>query len=106
MMMIHKDKCLELGLPEPKLYDNQLTYVLKTISQGYKFDTRMARYCGIGNLHSIAPILNKRGYQFTSEQGRVKCPFTGDIPPYTVIILSMTPEQIAHYNKTKTAKNK
>ncbi|MFT6987888.1 MAG: hypothetical protein ACJAT7_003753, partial [Psychromonas sp.] len=34
----------------------------------------------------------------------VKCPFTGDFPPYPVDILSMTTEQIIQYKKTKTAK--
>lgn len=103
-MMIHKDKCLELGLPIPESYENQLTYVLKLISQGHKLNTRIARFIGIHNLHSIAPILHKKGYQFTLEHGRVKCPFTGEVPPYPVDILSMTPEQVAHHKKTKTAK--
>jgi hypothetical protein len=104
-MMIHKDKCLELGLPEPASLDNQQTYLLKVISTGYKIDTRIARFIGIHNLHSVAPMLHKKGYQFTLEHGRVKCPFTGKVPPYPVDILSMTPEQIAHYKKTKVAKN-
>jgi hypothetical protein len=104
-MMIHKDKCLELGLPIPASYDNQLSYVLKVISLGHKLNTRLARFIGIHNLHSIAPILHKKGYQFTLDHGRVKCPFTGDVPSYPVDILSMTPEQIAHYKKTKAAKN-
>jgi hypothetical protein len=103
-MMIHKDKCLELGLPIPESYDNQLTYVLKVISIGHKFSTRTARFIGIHNLHSIAPILYKKGYIFTLDHGRVKCPFTGKVPPHFVDILSMTPEQIAHYKKTKAAK--
>ena len=94
--MIHKDKCLELGLPEPMSFDNQKTYVLNVISTGYKLSTRTARYIGIHNLHSIAPILCKNGYQFTLDHGRVKCPFTGKVPPFPVDILSMTPEQMAH----------
>lgn len=104
-MMIHKDKCLELGLPTPASYDNQLTYVLKTLTNGIALNTRMARYIGIHNLHSIAPTLKKRGYQFTLERKRVKCPFTGEVPTYPVDVLSMTNEQIAHYKKVKTAKN-
>ncbi len=103
-MMIHKDKCLELGLPEPASFDNQQTYVLNVISKGYKLDTRKARYIGIHNLHSIAPILHKKGHPFTLEHGRVKCPFTGIIPPNPVDILSMTPTQIYQYRSTKTAK--
>lgn len=103
-MMIHKDKCLELGLPIPASFDNQQTYVLKVIVDGYKLNTRTARFIGIHNLHSIAPILHKKGYQFTLEHGRVKCPFTDIVPPYPVDILSMTPEQITYYKEAKTAK--
>ncbi len=103
-MMIHEDKCLELGLPLPASYDNQLTYILKITSLGFKLNTRTARFIGIHNLHSIAPRLRKKGYLFTLDHGRVKCPFTGKVPPYPVDIISMTPAQIAHYKKAKTAK--
>jgi hypothetical protein len=103
-MMIHKDKCLELGLPIPTRFDNQQTYVLNVIANGFKLDTRMARFIGIHNLHSIAPMLYKKGYLFTLDHGRVKCPFTDKVPSEPVIILSMTPEQIVHYKNTKTAK--
>jgi hypothetical protein len=103
-MMIHKDKCLELGLPIPASFDNQQTYVVRVIVDGFKLHTRTARFIGIHNLHSIVPILYKKGYQFTLEHGRVKCPFTGKVPPYPVDIISMTPEQIEHYKKAKTAK--
>lgn len=103
-MMIHKDKCIELGLPEPKSYHNQQTYVLLVISQCHKLDTRKARFIGIHNLHSIASNLKSKRYKFTHEHGVVKCPFTGEVPPYPVDILSMTPEQISRYKKTKAAK--
>jgi hypothetical protein len=93
--MIHKDKCLELSLPEPASFDNQLTYVLKILSLGFKLNTRIARYIGIHNLHSVASILKKKGYTFTLVHKRVKCPFTGEVPPYPVDELSMTPEQIS-----------
>jgi len=103
-MMIHIDKCLELGLPEPKPYDNQLTYIKRVLLSKIHFNTRMARYCGIGNLHSLIIPLERKGIKFTLEHGRVECPFTGEIPPYPVDIISMTAEQIADYKKTKTAK--
>jgi hypothetical protein len=102
-MMIHKDKCLELGLPEPKSYDNQLTYIKRLLLLGFSFNTRMARYCGIGNLHSLVAPLRRKGIHFNKAKKQVKCPFTGKTPPYPVDILSMTSEQIAHYEKTKTA---
>lgn len=103
-MMIHKDKCLELGLPEPKSFHNQQTYVLLVISEGHHINTRVARYIGIHNLHSLASILKRKGYNYTHKHGVVKCPFTGSIPPYPVDILSMSPEQISIYKNTKAAK--
>ncbi len=103
-MMIHKDKCLELGLPEPKPYDNQVTYTINLIAKGYRFNTRMARYCGIGNLHSITPKIRKKGYSFTQKDNVARCPFTNTIPANKVIVIWMTIEQIAHYKETKSAK--
>ncbi len=103
-MMIHKDKCLELGLPEPKSFDNQLTYIKRLLLLGFDFNTRKARYCGIGNLHSLVTPLKKKGIKFNLVHGRVKCHFTNTIPPQPVDIISMTPEQIAHYKETKAAK--
>jgi hypothetical protein len=103
-MMIHIDKCLELGLPEPKSYDNQLTYIKRLLLLGFSFNTRMARYCGIGNLHSLVAPLRRKGINFTKVKNLVNCPFTGKTPPYPVDILSMTPEQIVLYKKTKADK--
>jgi len=100
-MMIHKDKCLELGLPLPSSFDNQQTYVIKTISGGIKLNTRKARFIGIHNLHSIASSLARKGYDFTLEHGRVRCPFTNKIPIFPVDILSMSPEQIQLYQESK-----
>jgi hypothetical protein len=102
-MMIYKEKCLELGLPEPKSYDNQLTYIKRLLLSGFSFNTHMARYCGIGNLHSLVAPLRKKGVEFIKVKSLVKCLFTGEIHPFPVIVLSMTPEQIALYKKTKAA---
>jgi hypothetical protein len=103
-MMLHKDKCLELGLPEPLSFDNQISYTKRVLVSGLRFDTRKARYCGIGNLHNLVSLLKKSGVVFNSEHGQAKCPFTGKTPPHHVDIISMTPEQIAHFQKEKTAK--
>jgi len=100
-MMIHKDKCLELGLPIPTSFDNQQTYAIKAISEGIKLNTRVARYIGIHNLHSIASSLTRKGYEFTLEHGRVRCPFTDKIPIFPVDILSMTTEQVLIYQEYK-----
>ncbi|WP_426357978.1 hypothetical protein ACPUVO_16250 [Pseudocolwellia sp. HL-MZ19] len=103
-MIIHIDKCLELGLPEPKPYDNQLTYIKRLLLLGFSFNTHMARYCGIGNLHSLVNPLRKKGIEFIKEKSLVKCLFTGKTYPYPVIVLKMSPEQITYYKNTKTAK--
>jgi hypothetical protein len=103
-MMIHKDKCLELGLPEPKSYENQLTYIKRLLLMGFSFNTRMARYCGIGNLHSLVVPLKTSGLDFIKVKKLTMCPFTNETPPYPVNILSMSPEQITQYIEAKTAK--
>jgi len=102
-MNIHKDKCLELGLPEPENYDTQSAYVLKLISNGYKFNTRMARYIGIHNLHSIVSKLTKSGLDFTLVHDLAKCYYTKTTPPQNVDIVFMSPEQIIIYNNKKVA---
>jgi hypothetical protein len=104
IMGIYKDKCLELGLPEPKSYDTQRAYIIRLLVNGYIFNTRMARYIGIYNLHSVASKLTKKGCKFIKTHGRVRCPTSNEIPPQNVDIVYMTPEQIALYKKTKAAK--
>ncbi len=101
-MMIHADKCIELGLPVPESYHNQLSYVLSVITQGIKLNTRLARYIGIHNLHSLVSTLKYKGYKFTLEHGRVPCPFTGKIPSHPVDILSMSYEQIEAYRNERS----
>ncbi|NVJ62196.1 MAG: hypothetical protein HWE27_17550 [Gammaproteobacteria bacterium] len=103
-MMIHPDKCKELGLSKPKNHDNQLAYVKRIILNGIKFNTRLARYVGIHNLHSIISILFKKGVQFTLEHGKVWCPFKEEVPPYPVDIIYMTEEQVLKYKEEKAAK--
>jgi len=101
-MMIYIDKCIELGLPTPKSYHNQQSYVLSVITQGIKLNTRLARYIGIHNLHSLVSTLKYKGYKFTLEHGRVACPFTGKIPPHPVDILFMSYEQIKAYKNERS----
>ncbi len=102
--MLHKNKCLELGLPEPKNFHTQKAYVLLVLSNGHILDTRTAKYIGIANLHSIAPSIRKAGFQFEHVKRLAKDHETGEIPPHKVIHLSMTVEQIAYYKEAKTAK--
>jgi len=92
-MMIHREKCRDLGLPEPKRFDTQSSYLLRAMTNGHRPDTRICRYIGIHNLHSIASALLKKGYEFVRCRGRVPCPFTGKIPIEPVVIIYMTKQQ-------------
>jgi hypothetical protein len=101
-MMIHKDKCIELGLPKPKGYETHPTYIMRCISSGFILNTRVCRFIGIHNLHSIIPpLLNK--YDFTKVLDRVLCPFTGEIPVQPVDVIYMTKEQKAAHVKERPA---
>lgn len=99
-MMIHKDKCIELGLPKPKSFHTQKTYLIESVAAGYTYDTRISRYIGIHNLHSIASaILKKAPDLLTLKHGRVLCPFTGKRPSQHVDIIYMTPRQQQAYKQ-------
>lgn len=100
-MIIHNDKCEELGLPVTKGYETQPQYILRLISSGHTINTRMARYIGIGNLHSVISTLKSRKYEFTLEHGVVYCPFLQSIVNAPVDILSMTAEQRKTYSASK-----
>lgn len=103
-MMLHKDKCLELGLPEPKCVETQQAYIIRAMASGHTLNTRICRYIGVGNLHSIVSSMNK-ACEFTLGHGRVLCPFTNETPPFPVDIVRMTKEQREAYQaKEKPAK--
>jgi hypothetical protein len=99
--MIHKDKCLELGLPEPKSYETQAAYVTSCIAAGYILNTRICRYIAIFNLHSIVPVLKRKKVPFTLAYDRAICPFTGELRPEPVDHVYMTAEQREQYIQPK-----
>lgn len=103
-MNIYLDRCLELGFPAPRLYDTQESYLLRLLRAGRTINSRLCRYLGIFHLHSIEPALRKKGWQFIKEKGKAKCPFTGKVPTYPVIIIYMTKEQREQFTKRKPAK--
>lgn len=103
MIMIHPDKCEELGLPLPKSYDTQPTYVLKAIAKGYEINTRIARYIGIHNLHSVVSKLSKDRHDFTIDKRCVTCPFTNQKPPFPVDVIYMNDAQKLAFNDGKVA---
>ena len=101
-MILHKEKCLGLGLPEPQDHETQLAYVIKCIANGHNLDTRQCRYIGIHNLHSLVSLMAKRKVEFSLGHGRVLCPFTKEVPPYPVDIVYMTLEQQQKFSSKKT----
>ena len=101
--MIFKDKCIELGLPEPKDYETDESYILRTIANGHVLNTRMCCYCGIFYLHSIVPKIHEKKYEFTWGLGLAKCEFTHKTPRREVIIIYMTKEQQEQYRNEKAA---
>ena len=100
-MTIHKDKCLEIGLPAPKRHHTHVSYVLNCIATNYNLNTRICRYIGIHNLHSIVSTINSKKIEFTLAHEPVLCPFTGKIPYNPVDVIYMTNEQQEQYQSTK-----
>lgn len=99
--MIDKARCQELELPVPRRLQTQIGYVLFCLLAGQKINTRVCRYIGIYNLHSIISSLNGRGISITIEHDKVWCPCLKMIPKYRVDIAYMTPEQRKQYTDIK-----
>lgn len=105
MMLIRKDRCLELGLPEPKSYQTNLSYVMAAVISGHVLNSRICDYIGVRNLHSVISSKKAKRYNFTKTLGLAFCPASNVIPPYPVDIVYMTDEQrSAYYAKRKPAK--
>lgn len=102
--MIRRDKCLELGLPDPHLCQKESNYVFSVISQGLAINTNLARYIGIDDLQDVVFALQRRGYLFTVEDKEVECPSTGRLTAFPVTVLSMTDEQQALYKNEESRK--
>jgi hypothetical protein len=92
-----RDACAERGLPVPKKYQTQLSYVTYCLLEGYSINTRDARYIGIANLNSVAPKLAKKGIPFTNTKEKVWDPKENRIDPKKVIVLRMSTEQREEY---------
>ncbi|WP_063704715.1 hypothetical protein [Pseudoalteromonas gelatinilytica] len=96
--------CLELGLSTPKKYEKQINYVLRLLLTGYSINTRMARYIGIYNLHSILSKLKKRGVPFTIDHVKAYCPLVQEVISNPVDKAYMSFEQVSLYKeKANTA---
>ena len=92
-MNIHTDKAADLDLPCPKSFETQYAYVLRLMLEGITLNTRVCRYLGIHNLHSIAPKLYYNGIKFTWYKDLAECPLSGEVPPRPVTTIYMTLEQ-------------
>ena len=99
--MILSEKCLELNLPEPHKAEEQLNYVKRTIVEGYTLNTRICRFIGIHNLHSIVPKLSESNVNFEKINIPVCCPLLKTMPPEPVIVIYMTMEQQKEYWESK-----
>jgi hypothetical protein len=106
MAYIHKDKCVELGLPEPKGFDTQYSYVVRGMKLGCRMDTHKSRYIGIHNLHSLVSEMRRKGIPFTLEHKKGYCYFTNEIRPHLVDHIYMTPEQRKALNSSDQTKGK
>ncbi len=101
--MIDKAKCQALRLPAPKIKQSQPNYVLACIAAGHSINTRIGRYIGIGNLHTVISNLKKRKSppSFTVEHDTVWCPSTNTVPKEKVDVAYMTSGQRKLYTAMK-----
>lgn len=99
--MLYQERIKELGLPDYKSGETHINYITRLLLNGYKLNTRGCRFIGIGNLHSEILKLEKRNLQITIEKQRTIDPVTGEIPKQLVLVLWMTPSQIAEYHAQK-----
>lgn len=95
----------KLNYPQPYKAEKQTSYIKRILLKGYSIDTRICRYIGIGNLHSIVSHFKKSQFLHTLEHKRVVDPATGTTPPYPVDVVYMTDKQIQVY-KRKNAQHK
>jgi hypothetical protein len=99
-MLIDNKACLELGLPECKNYQSQDKYIANCLLKHLKINTRICQYIGIGHLNSLLEPL-KKIVEFEHSKNLVYCPRRKLIPPYPVIVIYMTPEQIQKHLSNK-----
>lgn len=101
MSVIYQDECLELGLPLPLKHEKQIDYVKRVLISGLVMNTRMARYIGIANLHSVASALRKQRFPHSIEHKCAYCPKTLSTPTRPVDVVWMDQEQRKQYLEAK-----
>lgn len=104
--MLYRDRIQQLGFPEYKGGKHR-HYLMSLLIQGYRINTRLCRFIGIGNLHSeISTLKEKYRFPHSKKMGLVADPVTGEIPVKEVLIVWMTPEQREEYFLRKKAPNR
>lgn len=104
--MLYRDRIQLLGMPDYKGGKHR-HYLMTLLLQGYRINTRMCRFIGIGNLHSeVSTLIKKNRLPLSKTLGLVADPVTGEIPAKEVLIVWMTLEQREQYFARKKAPNR
>lgn len=98
---MYKDKILMLGLPLPKPNEKQTSYIKRVLLEGIELNTRICRFIGIGNLHSIISDFKRSKFPFELEHKMVIDPVTDKLVIYPVNVIWMTLEQRTSYKTEK-----
>lgn len=89
-LAISHDKCAAIGFLEPKKCETQSSYIIRLLLKGFVVTTRDCRFIEIANLHSVIPVLKKKGYKFTLEHKKAYCHTCKETPPYVVDVIYMS----------------
>lgn len=87
------DACVSLGFPMPFKWEDQICYIRRLLLDGHSINTRQARFIGIGNLHSVVPVLRRKGFPIRVWHTQALDPRTGERPPQPVDHISLDIEQ-------------
>ena len=98
-MKLYEENIKKLNLPEQHNSEKHINYVKRVLLTGRKLNTRQCRFIGIGNLHSIISALSTKHFPHTVKHRKVVDPYTGEVPPYEVDVIWMTPEQIQTFKQ-------
>lgn len=92
-LAISHDKCAAIGFLEPKKHETQSGYIIRLLLKGFVVTTRDCRFIEIANLHSVIPVLKKKGYKFSHEHKQAYCHTSKTTPPQMVDVIFMDANQ-------------
>lgn len=90
-----------LGLPLPKPREKQINYIKRVLLSGISLNTRMCRFVGIGNFHSVISEMKKQKIEFYRDKKQAYCSFREVVPPEPVLHVWMSSQQINMYWGTR-----